>query len=173
MKKYNDYTEAVLRYLRKLNELKAYYVNLQEEIASKEEILRTVSTPIARYSLSPAGGGENCSSVERDWERRTKIEDELNALRINKTALKINLAKLERALDSLDDESRRVVMMRWIDGRKWEYIAITLHCSPKNCRDKGKAALEKIALMVFGPAAMPEQLSFVFFSQKPVDKVTC
>lgn len=165
MKKYNDYTEAILRYLRRLNELRAYLQNLQEEITAKEEMLKTVSTPIAQYSLAP-GGGNNGSRVETDCERRAVMEEELISLRVDAAALTINLAKLDRAIGCLDDESRAIVKQRWIDGRKWEYIAITLHCSPRNCRDKSNNALDKMAVMMFGPGALPEQLSFVFFNSK-------
>lgn len=166
MKKYNDYVEAVLRYLRRLNELRAYLENLQEEIFAKEEMLKTISAPIARYSLAPGGGSGNKSIVEVDCERRAAIEEELKTIRINASALTLNLSKLDRALGCLDEESRAIVKQRWIDGRKWEYIAITLHCSPRNCRDKSDAALEKMALMMFGPGALPEQLSFVFFDSR-------
>lgn len=163
MKKYNDYTEAVIRYLRRLNELKAYHENLQEEIFTKEELLRTISAPIAHYSMAPIGGGEGASRVENECERRAQIEDELKGLRMNKSTLAMKLSKIDRALARLDAESREIVTQRWMDGRKWEYIAVSLHCSPKSCRAKSSAALERLALMIFGPQALPDQLSFVFF----------
>lgn len=166
MKKYNDYTEAVIRYLRRLNELKAYHENLQEEITVKEEMLRTVSTPIAHYSMTPTGGSGGTSRVESECERRAKLEGELKSLRMDKSTLAMKLSKIDRALVQLDEESREIVKKRWMDGRKWEYIAVSLHCSPKSCRVKSSIALERLALMIFGPQAFPDQLSFVFFGDE-------
>lgn len=156
-RKYNEYTDAILQYLKQFHELKAYYANLCEEIDAKEELLRTVSAPITRYSLVPRGGGFEGSKVEAEMEKRAKIEDELQGLKIDSAALKMNLMKIERALEALDEESRKIVTMRWLEERKWEYIALCLHCSSKNCRYKNKAALEKMALVYFGPVSMQDQ----------------
>lgn len=167
MNQYNDYVSTIVRYLKTYNNLTVWLENMRAEKVGKEQVLLAIDAPIASYSLTAGcGGGDGGSRVEGDVEKRIVIEEKVKELDINIREVETTISKVDRALDGLDDESKQVVSMRFVDKRKWQYIAMTMHCSEKSCRNISEKALEQLSVMVFGPRALPEeggQLSFVFY----------
>lgn len=166
MKQYNDYIQAIIRYLSQNNELRTYLRNLEADKAAKEEMLKTIMHPItAQYSLTAGcSGNNNTSKVEQETERRDKLQHEIVELDLNITEIQTNLDRVDRAMKQLDDESQLILKGRWMNRCKdsWEYISSQVHCNIKTCRRKNDEALQSMATAVFGPKAAPEQLSFVF-----------
>lgn len=167
MKQYNDYISTIIRYLKTYNSLAVWLKNMRAEKDGKEAMLRAIDAPIASYSLTAGCGGGGSSRVEGDVEKRIGIEEKVKELGINIKEVETTISKVDRALEGLDDESKQIVTMRFMDKRKWQYISMTMHCSEKSCRDTSEQALEQMSVMVFGPRALPPddvgQLSFVFY----------
>lgn len=165
MKKYNDYIQTIIRYLSRNDELHTYLKNLEADKAAKEEMIRTIMHPItAQYSLTAGcSKSSDTSKVEQEFERRDKIQHDIIELNLNITEIKTNIARVERAMDQLDYESQVILKGRWIERNSWEFISCQVHSNIKTCRRKHDEALESMATAVFGPKAVPEQLSFVFF----------
>ncbi|WP_196595300.1 hypothetical protein [Pectinatus frisingensis] len=165
MKKYNDYIQTVIRYLSRNDELRTYLKNIEADKSAKEEMLKTIMHPItAQYSFT-AGCQQsgNSSKVEQETERREKLQHEIVELNLNITEIRTNLDRVDRAMQQLDTESQIILKGRWIERDSWEFIASQIHSGIKRCRIKHDEALQSMATAVFGPKAVPEQLSFVFF----------
>ena len=167
MKQYNDYISTIIRYLKTYTSLTVWLKNMRAEKESKEAMLREINAPIASYSLTAGCGGGGDSRVEADVEKRIGVEEKIKELSINIKEVETTISKVDCALEGMDEESRQVVTMRFIDKRKWQYISVMMHCSEKSCRDVSERALEQMSVMVFGPRALPPddggQLSFVFY----------
>ena len=108
--------------LRQYRELKKEKDELEMRL---EEFEATMYDPRgAKYEETIRAQGKNDSIVERLTEQHTALENlyksklaELNAL----------LLEIETAVESLTDSTeRRVVRLHYIDGLKWEAVAVAI-----------------------------------------------
>lgn len=170
MQQYNDYVQAIIRYLVKNSTLKAYLANLEAEKAAKEEMLRsTMASLTAQYALTAGcqSAGNTSDKVFDETCKRQKLQEEINRLSCNIAELKSNLGGVDRALLSLPEDERIILIEKWINKNSWEYISQKVNCSIKTCRRKQASALRDMATAIFGgKASNDSQLQFVFF---PVD----
>lgn len=108
--------------LRQYRELKKEKDELEMRLEEFEATMYDPRSP--KYEETIRAQGKNDSIVERLTEQHTALENlyksklaELNAL----------LLEIETAVESLTDATeRRVVRLHYIDGMKWEAVAVAI-----------------------------------------------
>ena len=100
---------------------------------------KATATTSSFSDMPRSGGGSDKiqTTVEKIIEIEEKLDHEIDAL--------VDLRnRIEAAVEKLEDGRLRDVMRyRYIDGMKWEQIAVEMHCSYMQvCRLHGKALLE-------------------------------
>lgn len=165
MHRYNDYISATRRWLQYYNKFKASIDCMSEDLRILEACVKEEeAAPIARYGDTLAGGQSELNSIERAVDRRIKQQQEISQVKANIIELQRIIARVDCAMNTLDDDSKGIIQGRFIDGYSWERVGLQHHLSESGVRKKGNRALEDIALVIFGVKAKPEQLSFVFIN---------
>ena len=165
MQKYNDYIITTRHWLRHYNRFKASIdcmngdLRILEASAKEEE-----AAPIAHYGDTPAGGQSELNSIEKAVDRKIKQQRMITQIKADIAELQRMISKIDRAMETLDDDSRGIIQECYIDGYSWLQVGLQHHLSESGARKKGNRALEDIALVIFGIKAKPQQLSFVFFN---------
>lgn len=162
---YNDYTGITRQWLRRYNDFIKAINNIADDIkvlASEIDNDEDIAAPIAKYSGMPGGGSSELNAVERFASRRMERKAKIAQLKADKAELARVVSKIERAINSLDNESADIIKSYYISNKSWLEIANKHHYSEEWTRKKSNKAIKRMALFIFGMKAMPEQLSFVF-----------
>ena len=163
VQKYNDYTRSVTGYLSNYNKFKIAIENMEEDKKAKLNMLNNHSVPIAKYSDELGGGSSELNQTEAAASMRIKLEDDIKQIELNIDELQRILIKIDRAIEGLNDEYKKIVNMR-TEGYSWERMGDVMYCSGKWAKNKYNKAVDEIAFMMFGQDACPKQLSFCFIS---------
>ena len=165
MQEYNDYIITTRRWLQYYNRFKAAIDCMVDDLKTIEEELEDgeLAAPIAKYGDMPAGGNPELNAVERATDRRIKLQSKRQKVKSDIGELRRVTHRVDRALNTLDEETKGIIKGRFIDGYSWEQVAIGCHMSESGTRKRGNRALSDLALVMFGVKVRPEQLSFVFF----------
>lgn len=157
MKPYNDYTATVKRWLRNYRSFKTYVQNADDEIAAREKAiyLDTVAS-VAIYSGENRGGAGELSHVEYLADKHLEKEKEFAAERASVENLRHTLNKLDRALDTLTDTERKLIIGQYMDGMTWDELGREFNYTGKWARMKGAKAIQSIAVMLFGAIAISD-----------------
>lgn len=165
MNGYNDYAGITRQWLRRYNDFSMAAKNMNadvkilvQEIAANEDM----TAPIAKYSSMPSSGKSELNAVESSTARRLEKERQIEMVKNDVIELERVIAKIDRAINSLDGESADIIKSYYIDRQSWAKIADKHHYSEEWARKKSNKAIKRMALIIFGMKAMPEQLSFVF-----------
>ena len=78
LKTYNDYHQAIERYLREYNYFKVAIENLEKDLKDKQEEISTISAPIAKYGDDGGGCYSEETKIEQEAFRRMKIENDIS-----------------------------------------------------------------------------------------------
>lgn len=168
---HNDYVEAVKEYLRRYREFSQYVINVRKDIEDCETLLNqepALTSPL----LSPTGGcsgGEKVSQQERIYMRREELQEKIAKYQAELQQIEPLIKRMDRSMESLSsiNEIDAVILRdRYMDGASWESTARHSCCSVGFCRKRAREALKTLTSMMFGPDAIPFQMSLVFFSQK-------
>lgn len=149
-RKNNDVYKKTEWMLYNYKMLKVSVQNLKSEI---EELKSdTVGTGAIRYDKEKSSPTYNivCTTEEEaidNIERISKLEKQ-----IMKTQNKID--KIDRALDALNDDERKIIKLRYIEGLQWWQVAGMAKYSERWCREKRKGAIGKLALGLFGDTSL-------------------
>lgn len=163
MRGYNDYVFLTKRYLKSYTYLKKSVEFMKGDIEALETELKLgVAAPIAKYGDEPRGGCPELNTVETAVDKRIRLKNRIDALREDILTTQRLLDKVDRALQSLDVNTKHMVMDHYYAGMGWEEVGDRYHYSGKRAGEIGRKALENVALMLFGIKARPVQLSFVF-----------
>lgn len=165
MNVYNDYTGITRQWLRRYNDFTKAINNITDDIkmlASEIASDDDVAAPIAKYSGMPGGGNSELNAVECSVAHRIACETKIAQLKADKAELVRVVSKIDRAINSLDNESADIIKSYYVNNKSWQEIANKHHYSEEWSRKKSNKAIKRMALFIFGMKAMPEQLSFVF-----------
>ena len=88
--------------------------------------------------------------TEREANRRVKFTERALSIARDTRELRRVMKNIKTAIGTLDDESKRLIVMHYIDGRTWMEVADALACSESGARQKGYRAVSKIAAILFG-----------------------
>lgn len=165
MQKYNDYIITTRQWLKHYNRFKASIDCMNEDLRMLEvSVKEEEAAPIAHYGDMPAGGQSELNSIEKAVDRKIKQQGLITQIKADIAELQRIITKVDRAMDTLDDDSRDIVQGCYIDGYSWLQVSLQHHLSESGARKKGNRALEDLALVMFGIKAKPQQLSFIFIS---------
>lgn len=164
---YNDYIGITRQWLRRYNDFYLAINSMKADVSVLSQQLVTnddMAAPIAKYTGMPGGGNPALNSVESSTARRLEKERQIKRIKNDIAELERVVAKIDRAISSLDRESADIIRLYYLDKRSWVEIAAKYHYSEEWTRKKSNKAIRRMALIIFGVKAMPEQLSFVFAS---------
>lgn len=150
MKEYNEYIRMTRARLGNYNGFKVQMENLQDDIDTlKEELKTDVAAPISKYGRDTGGGSSELNTVERSASRHMAVREEIARKEKAVNIIALNLRKIDRAIDVLLPEERQLLRSFYIDGRTWQQITIETNQSYKWVAEKGRKALIKVAGMLF------------------------
>lgn len=154
MQRYNDYIRLTREYLENFREFEVAAENLAAEIQTTNEIHEAeVAAPISNYSGLPGGGSGELTTVENFAARREELCYKIMRLKNDYREISLRVEKIKRAIAALGDEERYIVEQHYIFHRGWVQVATKGFCSVPGARQRGKKAVRKIALMIFGQKA--------------------
>lgn len=157
MKPYNDYTAAVKRWLRNYRTFKTYIQNADDELVAREkEIYLDTVASVASYGEDKRGGAGQLSRVEYLTDKHLERARELTTERESVENIRRTLSKIDRALDTLTNTERRLLVGQYMDGMTWDELGREFNYTGKWARMKGAKALQSIAVMLFGAIAMSD-----------------
>lgn len=165
MKEYNDYVQTTKEYLKHYHEFKATIDNLNEDIEAQERLLnQNPSAPTPKYGDDTGGGKSELTPVEREAEKRIAIQTNIENKRQEVERIERALRKVDRALEALPGQDRKLVEGYYLQNKSWKELSIEYFMTEKWTRITAGKAIKRMAGMIFGNAAVPEQQSlFVFF----------
>lgn len=166
MRAYNDYTATVKRWLRNYKNFKTYVENADDDIAAKEkEMYLDTAAGVANYSGDVHGGTPELYKVESLANKHLDGRQEIDDARANVDNIRRTLRKIDRALDTLTDTERRLVVGSYMENMTWDELGREFNYTGKWARMKGAGAIESMAVMLFGYTAMNKrQMGFVFLA---------
>lgn len=145
-----DSVAEVKRILKDYPKMEVDIVNLSEEIAELEAMLKDEPIAAVRFEEERVtGGAGELTATERAAERRIKTEMRIETLKHQIAAIERKQRVVNRAVDVLDELERAIVHAR-MAGRTWEQVADEVNYSERGARKKGEKAIKDIAFMLFG-----------------------
>ena len=81
---------------------------------------------------------------------------------LNRDEIQRLIDKIDWAVSTLPQEDQDILKEHYFDRISWEKIGNNHSYSERWAREKGGKALRKVAFVLFGVRARPQQLSFVF-----------
>ena len=165
MKDYNDYVQTTREYLKHYQEFKVTVENLNDEIETGEQILRLdPSAPIPKYGDDTGGGKSELTATESEAAKRIAIREKIDTKRQEVERIKLVIRKVDRAKDALPEQERQLVDGFYFQHKTWKALSIEYFMTEKWARVTAGRAVKRMAGMIFGNAAAPEQKGlFVFF----------
>ena len=154
MNKNVDYIGKTVYYLKNYNQFKISVKNLEEDIEVLQQTMQLEAVaPIAKYGDDITAGG-NSELTAKKAQYKAKIVELQNRLEIINRIIK----KVDRSIEGLEDEEKRIVISFYLDNKTWREIAQRNYISEqwaKKCRNK---AVRRLSRMLFGLTAIHEQL---------------
>lgn len=165
MKEYNDYVQITKEYLKRYQEFKATVENLNDEIEAQEHFLNAgPSAPIPKYGDDSGGGTNELTPAEAEAAKRIAIREKIESKRHEVERIERVIRKVDRALEALTTEDRQLVEGFYLQHKTWKELSIEHYMTEKWARVTAGRVVKRMAGMIFGMAAIPEQQSlFVFF----------
>lgn len=161
---YNDFIETVKNYLRHYNEWKTYVTNLKQRIDDTEAMIRQPAAPkIPHLTFTPVSSGDNDTQQERETERKYRDIETLALMRDDLQTIEPIINLLERSLQTLSEDDRKLIMWRWCDHHPWKEIAPWMNMSIRTCIYKNNEAMNKMANSMFGPKSTPDNEELIFY----------
>lgn len=124
--------------------------NITDRIQDINMELSNVSARISTYGLNTGGGNLEFNEIERAANKRLELEEQKNILNIDLLALKKRLQTLDQCINLLPPDEKEALVMFYIKRYKYYYICDALHFSERCIRNKIRAALKGVAVMLFG-----------------------
>lgn len=111
-------------------------------MAADENLLSAMA-----YDGVNVSSGKISSMTENDALRTIEKTEELKQ---RQSRIKSMIANVEKAIDILPQEERRVIELKYIEGLQWWQVASHIHMSERNCRYKRKSAIDKMVIAMYG-----------------------
>lgn len=149
MKEYNDYVQTTRGYLKRYNQFRVAVANLEDDIDGMERAL----------SRDPEINTAETARCEKISLRIQEAQESIDSIsRI--------LRKIERAIEALDEEKKKLIRGHYIEGKSWRRLALENYLTEKWASEKARRAVKEMAFMIFGKKPAPRQIDspFVFFN---------
>lgn len=113
-------TEEVKTWLRSYRYLKSEAERLEEELAEWRSKAEKMTRELSGMPSGSGGGDKVPACVEKIWELERKLSAKLSDMVEQRQAI-------ERAIESLPDKQKQLMHYRYIDGMKWEKVAVEMN----------------------------------------------
>lgn len=150
MYKHNDYVKLTREYLRNYPYYKQAVKSITEDIAEIREQLAVESPKTAKYGADTGGDYSELNSTEQAAHKRMRLEYRQAELQDNCRALRLQMYKVEDAVNRLPDEDIEIVKLFYFDRLPHQDLARRLCLSERSSKRRVKKATETIAFMLFG-----------------------
>lgn len=147
---FNDYKRLTRGYLRDYRMWQSAIEVWASEKADIDSELASIPIATSKFGGEAGGGSGELTPTEREANRRVKFTERALSIARDTRELRRVMKNIETAIGTLDDESKRLIVMHYIDGRTWMEVADALACSESGARQKGYRAVSKIAAILFG-----------------------
>ncbi|ABR48559.1 putative sigma factor [Alkaliphilus metalliredigens QYMF] len=155
-----NYYKSTEKFLYNYNALKACIENMQcelEEMGEGNHIgirgLSVKEKTSTTFEFNSMTENEAINSIERK---------DLLISRIH--SIKRKITRIDRAIESIDQNEREIIEKRYLMGKQWWEIAYEVKFSERHCKRIRNEAIEKIAVALFGEDVLFTSL----FSEKNV-----
>lgn len=151
----NDYIALTFNHMNNYQNYEIMRNNLLNEIAQVKQEMSIIPIPSSRYS----GGGEGRSEyvvnrgVEMVVEKRSELSSKLELLYQELAALDKFVAKLDRAIGTLDEEEHELIKTIYVEGLGPRQAKEIHHMSERTCFRIRNKAIKKIAVYLYGDEA--------------------
>lgn len=113
-------TEEVKTWLRSYRYLKSEVERLEEELAEWRSKAEKMTRELSGMPSGSGGGDKVPACVEKIWELERKLSAKLSDMVEQRQAI-------ERAIEALPDNQKQLMHYRYIDGMKWEKVAVEMN----------------------------------------------
>lgn len=113
-------TEEVKTWLRSYRYLKNEVERLEEELAEWRSKAEKMTRELSGMPSGSGGGDKVPACVEKIWELERKLSAKLSDMVEQRQAI-------ERAIEALPDKQKQLMHYRYIDGMKWEKVAVEMN----------------------------------------------
>lgn len=113
-------TEEVKTWLRSYRYLKSEVERLEEELAEWRSKAEKMTRELSGMPSGSGGGDKVPACVEKIWELERKLSAKLSDMVEQRQAI-------ERAIEALPDKQKQLMHYRYIDGMKWEKVAVEMN----------------------------------------------
>lgn len=164
-KYYNDYIRTTMFYIRNLEHFRIALKNKQQdELNLKAELegCEDIPSPVVAYKEKTNKGGSELSNVEATVERRMLKSERLRKVRAEINQLDTFIRKIDMAILALPPENRKLLREFVISRKNAEIVAHDLNCSRRTLFRLKNETVRKMAIMLFGPKAAPDNQAYVF-----------
>lgn len=166
VKGYNDYISTTRSWLKCYNDFKSNIQIINNDLKSLGDEIENANNiavpPIAKYSSEPGGGTSELNSVESAAVKLMKLKNNIEQLKNDQMELLRIISKIDIAIEALENDEACLIRGHYINSESWRALGHKLSYSEEWARKKGGAALKRMALMLWGLKAVPQQLKFVF-----------
>lgn len=112
--------EKVKTWLRSYRYLKSEVERLEEELAEWRSKAEKMTRELSGMPSGSGGGDKVPACVEKIWELERKLSAKLSDMVEQRQAI-------ERAIEALTDKQKQLMHYRYIDGMKWEKVAVEMN----------------------------------------------
>lgn len=113
-------TEEVKTWLRSYRYLKNEVERLEEELAEWRSKAEKMTRELSGMPSGSGGGDKVPACVEKIWELERELNTKLSDMVEQRQAI-------ERAIEALPDKQKQLMRYRYIDGMKWEKVAVEMN----------------------------------------------
>lgn len=113
-------TEEVKTWLRSYRYLKNEVERLEEELAEWRSKAEKMTRELSGMPSGSGGGDKVPACVEKIWELERELIAKLSDAVEQRRAI-------ERAIEALPDKQKQLMRYRYIDGMKWEKVAVEMN----------------------------------------------
>jgi len=165
LREYSDFIEATRGYLKRYNQFQVTIANLNDDIEAMEHAIELeIAAPISKYGGQPGGGGSELTPTEQGASRISKAQDFIRKNKESIRNIERILRKVDRAIAQLKPDDQWLIRGHFIDHRSWGELSAEKFFTEKWARERSRKAIKKMAFMIFGNRALPEQQNlFIFY----------
>lgn len=150
-----EYIKKTKSCLKAMPHWKRRAVLLRADIEDLQGRIRADAVPGVSDMASQGRSGFLASQEERATERREQWEAEILEKQGMLDELELKIKSMERAIDSLPGDEKKILKGKSLDGLTWQGVALNVGASVGYCRRYCDKAIGSLAIALYGPGACP------------------
>lgn len=145
------YYKQTQRQLKDYGKLLRNIALCKTQLANLQEDYNAISVPtICTDRVGGVAHGVPASQVERQAERRERIQERIKQVQYNLSLLELNKRKITRSIDALSKKEKELVTRRYIQRQSYAKMEADTYLSSSYIGRVLQEATEQIAFMLYG-----------------------